>query len=330
MRRLLLLCCIVLCIPALAACDEMAAPLPTPVVVVITPVPSLTPIPSQTPTPTITPSPVPTATEVLLPTSTPFPCEDNGGRIEEFTNFRSAVGNGENLRYRVYLPPCYIDTRARFPLVVLLHGLSYREQQWEDIGLIAALDDGILQGELPPMVLVMPYLGSLGQFNAFPPSPSYETYILEELLPAVERQICTIADRDYRAIGGISRGGFWAYSVALRHPDVFGVVGGHSAYFPDNLREIPAAFNPLEIARNSALLPRAELRLYMDNGAGDSAGPSQQLLSSRLREQEIAHTYVINTIGEHNNDYWSAHVAEYLAFYGRDWPMDYGALPPCQ
>src|SRR5262245_37839363 len=132
------------------------------------------------------------------------------------------------------------------------------------------------------MILVMPYYGQIGQANSFPPDPSYETVILEELLPAIERDLCTWNDRDHRAIGGISRGGFWAFSIAMRHPDVFGIVGGHSAFFPNDTNEIPAPFNPLELALNSNFLQAAKLRMYLDNGANDSSGPSQQLFSSRL------------------------------------------------
>lgn len=313
---------------ALAACDPMA-PQPTPVSVVISPQPSQTPTPQPTATPTETPIPSPTPTPDMRPSSTPFPCDDTSGSIEEFNNFRSEVANGENLRYNVYIPPCYVETRARFPVVYLLHGLSYREQQWQDIGVVDALEQGIRLGALPPMILVMPYYGSIGQRNSFPPDPSYESHILNELMPAVESQFCTWEDRDYRAIGGISRGGFWAYSIAFRHPDVFGIVGGHSAYFPDDIGEIPPPYNPLEIARNSSILPDADLRMYLDNGASDSSASSQQRLSDRLRERSIEHTYVINPIGEHNNEYWSTHVSEYLEFYGKEWPKDFSELPSC-
>lgn len=312
----------------LAACDPMA-PQPTPVAVLVSPVPSLTPTPRDTDTPTPTRTPVPTETQVFLPTPTPFPCDEDSGRIVEFNENFSAIAR-ENLRYRVYIPPCYLETEKRFPVVILFHGLSYREQQWEDIGVVSALDQGIRLGALPPMILVMPYFGSIGQFNQFPPDPSYETVILEELLPAIQADFCTIENRQNRAIGGISRGGFWAYSIAMRHPDVFGSVGGHSAYFPDNTREVPAPFNPLEIARNSELLPQANLRMYMDNGASDSSGPSQQTLSNRLQERGIPHAYEINLVGEHNNEYWSEHVDEYLQFYGANWSRSYDELPSCR
>lgn len=313
----------------LAACDPLAPYEPSPVAVVITSAPTATVLPTATPSPTATRTPFPTETAEATITPTPFPCDDDTGEFIDITTNPSSIAGGENLRYRVYVPPCYWQSGARFPYVILLHGLSYREQQWEELGIAEALEEGIRQGTLPPMIIVNPYMGQIGQLNRFPPDASYERVILEELVVAVERDFCTWNNRDYRAIGGISRGGFWAYSVAMRHPDVFGIVGGHSAYFPPGTAEIPPPFNPLELALNQADLAEANLRMYLDNGSGDSSGPSQQMFSSRLTSRGVRHTYVIHPVGEHNNDYWSSHVAEYLAFYGQGWPRQYSALPSC-
>lgn len=310
---------------ALVACDPLTLQ-PTQQVIIVTPIPSETPVPTATRAPTRTP--IPTLTAVITPSATPFPCDEESGQVLKFDTFRSETAD-ENLRYRVYVPPCYQQSQARYPYVILLHGAGENESEWETIGLVDALDQGFRLGALPPMIAVIPYTGSIGNDNTFPPDPSYETVILDELVPAIERDFCTWNDRDHRAIGGISRGGFWAYSIALRHPDVFGIVGGHSAFFPEDLNDVPAAFNPLEIALNSSFLPDAKLRMYLDNAAADVAGVNQELFSSRLSSRGIAHTYVINPVGDHNDEYWAAHLSEYLAFYGRDWPRNAGLLPGC-
>ena len=312
----------------LMACDPLAPYNPTAVAVVITSEPTATIVPTQTLTPTPAPTQAPTNTPMPEPSATSFPCEETTGQFIDFNDNRSPLAN-ENLRYRVYVPPCYFSTQKRFPVLILLHGLSYREQQWEDLGMMAALEQGIRLGALGPMLIVTPYMGNFGQINNFPPNPSYESVILEELLPAIERNFCVISNREHRAIGGISRGGFWAYSIAMRHPDIFGIVGGHSAYFPNNFSEIPPANNPLDLALSGSFLQEASLRMYLDNGAADSSGPSQQLFSSRLSQRGIPHTYQVFPVGEHNNDYWSTHVSEYLSFYARDWERDYNNLPDC-
>lgn len=311
----------------LVGCEPLAYN-PTPVAMIITEPATETLTPTVTQTPTITPTTAPSPT-VFVPTPTPFPCDEESGQFIDIDENASENGNGENLRYRVYLPPCYLTTQKRFPVVYLLHGLSYREEQWEDLGINTTLDQGIRAGAMPPMILVMPYLGQLGQFNSFPPDPSYEGFIVEELAPDIERSFCTIENSEHRAIGGISRGGFLAFSTAMRNPDLFGIVGGHSAYFPINSGDIPPAFNPIELALNESFLQEIDLRMWIDNGAGDSSASSQQLFSARLTQRNVQHTYVVHPTGEHNNDYWSAHIQEYLTFYGREWERDYGQLPDC-
>jgi enterochelin esterase-like enzyme len=307
----------------LGACDPMA-PQPTPQVIIITPPPSNTPVMTATPTPTRTP--LPTATRDATPTATPFPCETDGGTMLAFDEFRSPTA-GENLRYRVYIPPCYLETQKRYPYVILLHGQATTELQWDSIGVDEALDQGIRLSVLAPMIMVMPYTGSIANFDQFPPDPSYETVVLDELMPAIERDFCTWSDRTHRAIGGISRGGFWAYSIGLRHPDIFGIIGGHSAVFDES--NAPAANNPLDLALNASFLEEANVRMYLDNAASDLAGQGQELFSSRLSSRGIAHTYIIHPLGDHTDDYWSAHVSEYLSFYAKDWPRNTSELPDC-
>lgn len=309
----------------LLGCDPLA-PVATPQVMIVTPVPSNTPTPTSTPT--LTRTPIPTPTVNTTPSATPYPCDQESGQVLEFDQFRSEIA-GENLRYRVYVPPCYVETQKRYPYVILLHGANYTERQWDELGIDEAIDQGIRLGAVGPMLVFMPFMGRIGNRNTFPPDASYETVMLEEFLPAIERNFCTWNDRAHRAIGGISRGGFWAYSLALRHPDKFGIVGGHSAFFPDDLNEVPAAFNPLELALNSSFLAEANVRMYLDNGANDFAGINLELFSSRLSSRGIRHTYIINPVGEHNDDYWAAHVSEYVAFYGREWPKTLTELPTC-
>lgn len=322
-QRLLLT--LLLPVAFLMACDPLA-PIPTltPQTIIVTSEASPTPLASPTPVPTSTP--VPTDTPEFTPTPTAIPCGEDTGQILPFDDFRSQVA-GENLRYRVYIPPCYLQTQKRYPYIILLHGLQETELQWDELGVDEALEQGMRLGVLGPMIIVMPYMGRIGPENSFPPDASYETHIMDELVPAIERDFCTWNDREHRAIGGISRGGFWAYSIALRHPDVFGIVGGHSAsFYEDNA---PPTSNPLELALNASFLNQANLRMYLDNAASDPAGTNLELFSSRLSSRGIPHTYLIHPTGDHNDEYWASHVAEYLSFYGENWTRRTAELPSC-
>lgn len=310
---------------AISACDPFSPVLtPTPITVIVTPSASNTPIPTPTLPPTAVPSATPTAPPT--PTATPLACLSSGGQIVPVDDFRSP-SIGERLPYRVYLPPCYGESGRRFPTLYLLPGLNEDESQWGALGLAAALDQGLEMSAIAPMLVVMPALGAIGAEAAFPPDDSYETYIMDELRPAIERDFCTIENRDHRAIGGISRGGFWAYSIAMRHADVFGAVGGHAAAFDEG--NAPAANNPLELALDAPFLQNADLRMYLDNGANDPAGVDLGVFSGRLSARGIEHTYVITPGAGHDDAYWSSQVDEYLTFYSREWPRGLDALPSC-
>ncbi len=324
--RFLFACVVLIGSALLAACEPLVPP-PTPQIIVVTatasPAPTLTPTPSLTPTPDVTATPAPTDTP-----ASPV-CAETAGQVIAIDEFRSAIA-GRNMPYRVYVPPCYFQLQLRYPVLYLLHGASQDETKWEDLGVVETLERGLSLNQYPPMILVMPYGDGLLPDASFPPDPSMERYLLEELIPRIEQDFCAWEDRDYRAIGGISRGGFWALSIAFRHPELFAAVGGHSPALDTNIT--PADFNPLSLALNAPFLDT--LRIYLDNGAADPVRPEVEGLSNRLVQRRIPHEYVINPLGDHNDAYWSSHIADYLAFYGgtaeSGWPRDLGLLPGCQ
>ncbi|MCS6870134.1 MAG: esterase family protein, partial [Anaerolineae bacterium] len=263
-NRLLVSLCVLI---ALTACDPLA---PDPTVAALqraarqatatpilpTAVPSLTP--TVTPTPTATPTPTPT----FPPTPTPFLCREAHGQTVELT-FLSKIARQE-LPYRVYLPPCYAETERRYPFVILLHGQGGDQSDWTAIGVQRAYEAAFRTGDLPPMILVMPSGGTLADENSFARSRSWASVILEELLPNVEQNFCTWNAREGRAIGGISRGGFWALHIAFRYPELFGAVGAHSpALYEDNA---PPDANPLFLARKVTFPLGAQPRLWIDIG----------------------------------------------------------------
>lgn len=273
-----------------------------------------TPIPSATFTPTITPT----------PTATPFVCPQTTGQMIE-GSFDSPTTGGEG-KYLMYLPPCFYETLQRYPTVILLHGTGYDETMWRDLDVADVMDQGIAKGTLPPMVLIMPNGGDISELNDQPDGQSYETVILDELLPTVESDFCLWGGRQGRAIGGISRGGFWAFSIVLRHPDLFNAVGGHSPYFAED--NAGPETNPLALAEN-VNLDKFSLRIAMDNGTDDMVGANVKLMSDTLSANGVENDYLINPAGGHDMDYWRSHIAEYLAFYGEAWPHDVMALPSC-
>lgn len=235
---------------------------------------------------------------------------------------------GTTVRYRVYLPPCYEESKRRYPYVILFHGSDRDQTEWTDIMRVdRVLESGIEAGRLPPMIIVMPGGGDLANTRIFTRARSFEGVVLDEIMPAVEARYCTLETRAGRAIGGISRGGFWAFLIAFRHPKLFSAVGGHSPFFhPDNA---PPAYNPLDLAKTVVFPAGKQPRIWVDRGKNDYAEPGITPFVATLKARGIPGTYKLYPTGRHETAYWASHVPAYLAFYGKSWPKSYEALLAC-
>jgi enterochelin esterase-like enzyme len=212
---------------------------------------------------------------------------------------------GRDVMVSVVLPPC-ADDHAPLPYVILLHGSNKDDRHWVDLDVAAKLDIGLTDETLIPMAIVMPFGGDEANQNTFG-DRSWGEALMHDVIPAVEAAYPL--DAGNKAIGGISRGGFWAYHVALRYPEQFKAVGGHSGFFDAN--HAPDEYNPLDLALTVQNPPA----LTIDRGIDDYAAPGLDMMDARLNRAGVPHTYIIHPAGEHNDAYWSAHVGEYLAFY---------------
>ena len=236
---------------------------------------------------------------------TELDCDDAGSLKSE--TWQSAVSKREH-RYRVYLPPCHESDGAEYPMLLLLHGSDANDKQWARLGFIDALEAGIRAGAVTPMIVLMPYGGAEANKNAFE-STSYDKILLDFMAQKTTRY----RGNGKQAIGGISRGGFWAFQIGLRHPDLFAAIGGHSPYFDRG--HVAPAHNPLHIAES--LAPAIPQRLWLDRGAADHAVAGIEQMRVIFQQARIPHEYVVHPGGTHSEETWSAHVGEYLDFYSR-------------
>ena len=290
--------------------------------------PTYTPISTVRAIETATLTPLPTQTAAPSATPTEPPCTETEGQVIT-DSFTSSI-TGAEFRYRVYVPPCYALSGKRYPSVYMLHGLGagMDDSQWDRMGLDEAASAGFVDGSLPPMIIVMPN-GNDAAHDQHGPSAPYPELIVNELIPLIDRQYCTWADPTMRAIGGLSRGGFWAYWVALSHPELFSRVGGHSAYLYEP--DFPSDKNPNNIVLSA---PGIEsLAMYFDHGGAgrelSEIRPGIEQFMALLAQRGITPIYVENATGDHVESYWSAHINDYLAFYGANWPRDVSLLPSC-
>ncbi len=156
--------------------------------------------------------------------------------------YRSAV-IGDERDFFVYTPPGYRpNSRQRYPVLYLLHGYSDMANAWTEVGKAhVVLDNLIAQGKVKPMLIVMPLGYGIPDFASRTSTPfsnpdrtklNYENYrraLLGEVIPRVEKEYRALADREHRAIAGLSMGGSESLFVGLNDLDKFSSVGAFSS-----------------------------------------------------------------------------------------------------
>jgi enterochelin esterase-like enzyme len=215
---------------------------------------------------------------------------------------------GEDLRYLLYLPPCYHENLTEgYPVTYLLHGLSYAQDQWVRLGVAEQMDALISEGRIAPFIIVMP---TEARFQP-PLNSAFADALVQELIPFVDQQYRTLPERAYRAIGGLSRGAAWAVHLGFEHPHLFSRVGAHSL----PLFEVDGGrLDGWLAATPDTGLPD----FFIDIGRSDPERWSAQNFADRLNAHHIPHTwYLFN--GGHTEAYWSTHLELYLNWYAQDW-----------
>lgn len=293
--------------------------------------PASAPMPTATP-PVPTPAPDATAT-LLAPSATPsldpLACAESTGQVIE-TSFESAR-LGRSVSLRLYLPPCHSTRSLRYPLLILLHGWmpdsrEMNADQWDRLGVDEAANAGISAGSLPPMIIALPDTNDMGQDRDDSPIAQV---LAEELVPLLEAQYCAWDTREGHAIGGLSRGGFWAFSTAIQYPWLFSRAGGHSPflYKGDPAAGDYVALNPSNLIETASGLEN--LPFYIDYGAQDYAGPGAAEFADLLSLRRLPLELIQRPEGSHVEAYWAAHLTEYLAWYAQTWPLDLTLYPAC-
>ncbi len=163
----------------------------------------------------------------------------------------------ENLNFVVYVPDGYDATRARYPVLYLLHGAGGDAGEWTSaIQVQAVADKMIAAGDIPPTLIVMPECRGCWWVDS--PRANIETAFWADLVPGIARRFRTIESREGRAIAGYSAGGFGAVRFALKYPDKFAAVAAFS----------PAVYSDLPPAQSMA---RSQLPFKLASGGFNAA-----------------------------------------------------------
>ncbi len=144
----------------------------------------------------------------------------------------------------VYTPPMYgKNKKEKYPVLYLQHGWGEDETAWSNQGHANLIMDNLIaEGKIKPFIIVMTYgmtnevkFGGLRNFDA----KDFETVLVDELVPYIDANFQTRADKDHRAMAGLSMGGFETKLITLRRPEVFGYYGLMSGgqYAPEDIKD---------------------------------------------------------------------------------------------
>ncbi len=222
------------------------------------------------------------------------------GRLEMASYESNSVGTTRTMQ--VYTPPGY-SAEVRYPVLYLLHGIGGDETEWQRFATPnILLDNLIADGAAEPMIVVMPNGRAQRNdraegdvFAAAPAFAAFERDLLEDVIPAIEARYSVEADREHRAIAGLSMGGGQSLNFGLTHLDTFAWVGGFSSA-PNTRPASELVPDPREAA--------AQLRLlYLSCGGKDGLFGISRGVHDYLNANSVPHIWHVDE-NAHDPVHW--------------------------
>jgi S-formylglutathione hydrolase FrmB len=259
------------------------------------------------------------------------------GKVFESLQFKSSLV-GYPVEYSIYLPPDYEISQRSYPVLYLLHGYSDDETGWIQFGeanIIA--DKGIVYGDFPPCIIVMPDGKVTWYCNSFDGKDPWEDMFIKEFIPFIEKQYRIRPQKEFRAIAGLSMGGNGALLLSMRHPDLFSSCVAMSAgtftdeeiladdsydryfgniYGPKTKDAVSGhwkAYSPLYLLDSVEKEKLKSVRFYIDCGDDDFLYKGNSALHIKMRDLGIPHEFRVRN-GGHEWSYWRTGLYDGLKF----------------
>ena len=212
----------------------------------------------------------------------------------------------------IYVPPDYDRYPSRkFPVLYLLHGGGDSEEGWVRLGRVPAIEENLLaQHKTVPMLVVMPYGDTPGDATALDAIETFGKELFGDVFPIVEKNYRVEANRENRAIAGLSMGGGQSFTLGLRNLDKFAWVGefssgAFSSQGFDLEKQVPGLLgNPASVNRELKLL-------FLGCGTEDPRYQAHTRLVDLLEKNKIRHEFH-STPGEHEWRVWRHLLAEFM------------------
>ena len=202
----------------------------------------------------------------------------------------------EYRRMYVYTPAEYAQNPSkRYPVLYLQHGGGEDETGWIYQGFAdVILDNLVAEGKAVPMIIVM----VSGVARKADGSDAFEEVVTKEVIPLVDKRFRTLADRDHRAVAGLSWGAKQAYDLGLGYRDLFSWVGGFSGIIViGEFRVRPAGYEDPEKFAAAYDGIFSDPKWFNDNyhllfvANGEAEGAHLKGMSELLRERGIDNVF---------------------------------------
>lgn len=236
----------------------------------------------------------------------------------------------------VYLPKGYDPSNAkdRYPVIYMLHGSPGRASDWLNVGgAKQTLDDKISNNQIMPVIAVFPD-GSGGAnrdtefINSADGQQPNEDFLVKTVVDYIDSHFNTIAQPEYRAIGGLSAGGYGALNLGLKHQDIFGYILCLSGYGTIQITSLTAQYiqGSQEIIKDNSPMDyistlstkTTKVLLISDNLPGPfHLGESQKILNLLQSNGFQADLEIFE--GKHTWEFWKKHLPDGMDWLGGFW-----------
>ncbi len=208
---------------------------------------------------------------------------------------------GTRRKLVVYTPPAF-DPTKKYPVLYLLHGIGGTEREWLDNGAPNVILDNLYsEGKLAPMIVVMPNgrarANDRAEGNVFESAPAFGEFdkdLLGSVIPFVEANYPVVANRENRALAGLSMGGGQSLNFGLGNIDTFAYVGGFSS--------APNTFPPAKLLPDPEKAKQLKV-LFVSCGDQDGLMGISQRTHAFLKEKSVPHIWHVDT-GGHTWPVW--------------------------
>lgn len=230
------------------------------------------------------------------------------GKLEMIEYDSKSVGTRRKMQ--VYTPPGYSQDK-KYPVLYLLHGIGGDETEWQRFATPNLILDNLLaDGKAEPMIIVLPngraQKNDRAEGNVYQTAPAFAAFeqdLLNDVIPTIESRYSVLADREHRALAGLSMGGGQSLNFGLKHLDTFAWVGGFSS--------APNTNPPEQLIPDPNATKQQLKLLWLSCGNKDGLIRISKNVHDYLKEHEIDHVWNVDSYG-HDPTHWSNNLYHFV------------------